>query len=499
MFVATPSHEAIFQAIKDKKHNVMIDAKAGSGKTTTIIEGLKFVPNSEKCLFLAFNRSIAQELEKRVPEHCEARTLNSVGHRIWLKHLMREGIIKNARQLKLDAGKNYWIARDLCEDMGWDRSRATSAANVAKKLMQYAKAFAVGVIVPDKWETWVDLMVHFDVRWDDDRFGEEDVIEIARKAYEIGLKDWKRIDFDDQLLLPVANRAKTFKYDRVLVDESQDLTKLQHELLNMLLKRNGQLIAVGDPHQAIYGFRGADSSSMTSLKERFDCEVYPLSVTYRCSKLITERAQRYVSEIESHDKAPEGMVDDKRHAPEEAPIVPGDMVVSRTVAPAVRLCYALLQQRRRAQVLGRDIGKGLVKHVDDLKADSISDLLGKQAKWLEKQVERLTKRDASESTISQVYDKAECVQILCEGVDTVAELKDLIDEMFTGYQNSSTVTICTIHKSKGLEADRVWILNPQLIPHPMARQPWEREQEHNLAYVAVTRAKSFLGYAQYPN
>jgi superfamily I DNA/RNA helicase len=54
--------------------------------------------------------------------------------------------------------------------------------------------------------------------------------------------------------------------------------------------------------------------------------------------------------------------------------------------------------------------------------------------------------------------------------------------------------LSTIHKAKGLENDRIFFLCPELIPSKYATQPWQYEQEANLKYVAITRAKQELIY-----
>ena len=499
-FIETPAHTAIFDALKRKDRNLIIDAKAGSGKTTTIIEGLKHVEPDENCIFLAFNKSIATELSSRVPDNCVAKTLNALGHGMWMSHLKFNGEIKHPRQMKVDADKVLNLAADFCEDKyGWDRSPAYKMGHVMKKLIGLGKSNGVGAFEENEAGFWRHLIEYFDVTWDEDVFTMRDVIDTAIDVCTLSNETLTTIDFNDQLLLPVIHNARPKRFDRVLVDESQDLSRLQHELVAKILKPDGQLIAVGDPHQAIYGFRGADSSSMDRLRARFDCETLPLSVTYRCGHKIVEKAQKYVPGIEAREGAHSGTVGEKVEAVADMThkLEAGDLVVSRTTAPAVAMCYELIRERKRARVLGREIGQGLIKLMRDAKPRDMSDLPDALRRWEEKEIKRLEKRNASDSQIAAVYDKTDCVRVLSEDCDTMQELEALIEDMFTGLKNNRTITLCTIHKSKGLEAERVWILNPHLLPHPMARKPWERQQEDNLAYVAITRAKNHLGYCAY--
>jgi len=56
------------------------------------------------------------------------------------------------------------------------------------------------------------------------------------------------------------------------------------------------------------------------------------------------------------------------------------------------------------------------------------------------------------------------------------------------------IAFSTVHKAKGLEADRVFILHPEMMPHPKASKPWEQQQERNIKYVSETRSKEYLGF-----
>jgi len=500
-FIPTSAHEAIFDKIRRKDGHMVIDAKAGSGKTTTIIEGLKHVSPYEKCIFLAFNKSIATELKSRVPNNCEAKTLNGLGHGMWLGHLLRKGAIAGYGDLKLDDRKTINIAANHCQNSyGWERGPSFKMAYTVSKLVGLGKSLGVGIFEDNCVGFWAQTMNHFDVRFDEEVFKESEVIDCAMASYSIGLEELKTIDFDDQLLLPVIHGAKPRQYDRVLVDESQDLSRLQHELISKIIKPDGQLIAVGDPHQAIYGFRGADSSSMERLTNRFEAETFPLSVTYRCGSEIVKRAQKYVPTIEAHENAHPGVASE---AVDSIPSVipklgPGDLVVCRTTKPAVALCYSLIKERKRAQVLGREIGSGLAKIVRDCKATTIAGIPDAIDRWTQKELARLVRRkNENESLVEAIHDKAECVLVLSDDHESIDALLQTIDEMFSSSKSRNSITLCTVHKSKGLEADRVWILNPHMMPHPMAKKPWEREQEFNLLYVAITRAKNFLGLCAY--
>jgi superfamily I DNA/RNA helicase len=92
---------------------------------------------------------------------------------------------------------------------------------------------------------------------------------------------------------------------------------------------------------------------------------------------------------------------------------------------------------------------------------------------------------------------------LALGSKTVGELKGVIEGLFADFDSAgkpnNAVVLGTVHRTKGLEADRVWVLKPELIPHPMAKAGWQQDQERNLAYVAVTRSKRELYWVGEPS
>ncbi len=489
MFVETPAHTAIFAAIEKPTQNVIIEAVAGAGKTSTIVEALKRIPTTEKVVFLAFNASIAKELQRRVPPHVEARTLNSLGNAAWNAHLAATG----CQRSRVDADKLSSIFFRL-QDEGEISSRDKTLMSATVKLCRIMKSS--GIRQPTASHI-TDAIDHFDVDMEDGPDIENRVIDLVQTIMGKSFATKLVIDFDDQLFMPVVYDVECPKYDRIFVDESQDLSPLQHELLRRSLRKGGQLVAVGDPRQAIYAFRGADSNSMNNLSKTFGCMSLPLHVSYRCPQAIVREAQRIVSHIQAHPEAPEGLVDRTVLAVDKADFRAGDLIVSRTTAPMVSLAFSLIRDGKAATVLGRDIGAGLTSLAKKLKATSVSDLEARVELWRTTEIEKLTcsQRVVSEAKVQMVHDKADTLLAICEGARTINDVLMRIQMMFSSDRNEEKITLSTVHKAKGLEADRVWILNPELMPHPMAKLDWQREQEFNLLYVAITRAKSELRFA----
>jgi DNA helicase II / ATP-dependent DNA helicase PcrA len=269
---------------------------------------------------------------------------------------------------------------------------------------------------------------------------------------------------------------------------------LQHALLSRMLMPDGTIVAVGDSCQAIYAFRGADSDSMAKLKSQFNCTELPLSVSYRCAQLIVHEARNAYTIIEPHPDAPIGRVHRwQTWTPHD--LHQNGVIVCRNSAPLIRLAFSLLSQNIRCQVLGRDIGQGLVSLIKKLKPKDIPHLSLKLQSYLDTQILKLAE---DESKLAALTDKIECIRIFMQGEESIDALLARINSMFAD-KVSSVLTLSTIHKAKGLEWSVVYFLNEWLLPSKWAKQPYQLRQEANLRYVACTRAKLELIYFSLDN
>ena len=153
------------------------------------------------------------------------------------------------------------------------------------------------------------------------------------------------IDFDDMIWYPLIHKyTDIYKYDFILVDEAQDLNNAQFELIKMLCKPTTKLIFVGDKKQAIYGFRGANVTSMDDIERYFDCKPMPLSINYRCAKSHIQYVQQFVPEIEAYEKNPEGKIYENITFDDSVELIKNnDMVLCRTNAPLVQYALHLIK------------------------------------------------------------------------------------------------------------------------------------------------------------
>lgn len=481
--------QAIFKACAESASSLVIEALAGTGKTTTIIEATRHLKG--KILLCAFNKRIADELKSRTEamdlgDAVHVSTLHGLGFRL-IQRLQPGTDVDNMRGLgtALEAlravdgpiSKNYqWIVKDTM--------------SICKETAPYLKA-SDGKIVGEIGYAFG----HFDRL--DPRFLEitcDAVLEAMRRS----LEPTGFVDFSDMLYIPLHRIASRGEYDVVVVDEAQDMNRAQLALAQQVLKENGRLIVVGDRHQAIYGFRGADKGSMDRLREAFKAEVLPLSVTYRCPTSVVACAQAFVPALEAAPSAPAGEVAYKGYAQMIKDAGPGNFILSRLNAPLLRLCLTFIKEGRSAIVEGKDIGKGLITLIKKLtygnQSYDLNLFLDGLRVWELKSCKKAEDND-DKDRVSQVSDQAEALRILSEGCSNISSLMFHIDRMFEDTNGKANkIILSTVHKAKGLESDRVFILCDTF------KGGWQggEGEEANLKYVAITRSKGSLIFIEHP-
>jgi DNA helicase II / ATP-dependent DNA helicase PcrA len=466
--------QAIFAFVESGTGNAIIEAVAGSGKTTTIVEALKRVRGSS--LFLAFNKAIATELGNR---GVNARTFHSMCYSVVSRYLGG----RKANEYKL---------KDIIDRVvkSGELAQPQLYAAFMKRMVGLAKNSGIGAgLLDDTEQNWVAIAEHHDVELESEDADFGKAIELSRWLLKLS-NAAQDFDFDDMLYLTVKHGLVLPKFDFVFVDEAQDTNQIQSAILQKVMHTGSRLVAVGDPAQAIYGFRGADSMAMQNIAQTFNCIKLPLTVSYRCPRAVVEYAHQWVDHIEAAPNAPEGDVN-QWGAWSLKDLRPNDFVVSRTTKPIISLAYALLRAQIPAYVMGREIGAGLKSLIDKMKAKGIERLYQKLADYEAREIEKATVKKNAEAKIAAIQDKVETIFFLInalgENERTIPKLHELIDKLFDDRARANAVRLSTIHKAKGLESDRVLWLNYTWHAQ-WARQEWQKQQERNLCYVATTRA-----------
>jgi DNA helicase-2/ATP-dependent DNA helicase PcrA len=485
----SPQQQAIFSWFKSGAGNLVVRARAGTGKTTTILEAINYAPERQ-ILLCAFNKRIADELVTKLRnQNAEAKTLHSVGFKF---------IRDNWKGVQVDDERKFRLARrawaEAMKARGDGRSfNALEDAAPDPVIGAIAKLAALGKNAAPFGEVddLEELALRFNVLPENgfaDEVPSSDLAAWAFSAMHFATERDGTIDFDDMIYLPVVHKWARPSYDLVIVDEAQDMNQAQ--LLLALRISKGRIAVVGDDRQAIYGFRGADSNAIDRLKQELKAVEMPLTITYRCPKSVVAIANALVPDYMAADTAPEGVVRKAFEKDMMAEVSPGDFILSRLNAPLGRICLTLLRQGKKVRIEGRDIGKGLISLVKRMRAQSIPDLHAKLERWQDREISKLSasKKQAAQTRIDYIRDQVDTIDALSDGLAEVEELITRIEGLFSESQGPAIVC-STVHKAKGLEAPKVFVLTGTLYCN--GKRLGEPE-EANIHYVAVTRAKQVL-------
>ena len=470
MIKGTIEQEEIWNEIVNTNNDVIVNAGAGTGKTFTIVEGANRV-NASRMGFLAFNKSIATELAERLPEHVEAKTFHALG-------------MKAVRDAVGRTKVNNWKVKNIIDGiLGRDYF-----AQPLVKLISLVKGSMIDCT--DNKEIY-KLIDEYNIEFKTPR---EEVmgVDLVCQILDECKKQTNEIDFDDMIWLPLVNDYPLPQFDILFVDEAQDFNEMQRQLV-LACTKNGRCIIVGDKNQAIYGFRGADSGSMSIFENQLKARgstvnSFGLTLTWRCPKSVVAEANRYVKDFNCLETAEDGQV----HVNAYLNPHKGDMVLCRYNAPLVSAFYDLITQGKSAYILGRDMHKGLVNYVkkitkhNNMSSEEFMNLLTVDFKVNHAKLIDTDKQNQA-NTLS---DKFECVKIFASKADTVGGIIAEIERLFNS-KTKGDIQLSTVHKAKGLEADNVFILATERMPHPKATN---MQEERNICYVAITRAKKNLYY-----
>jgi superfamily I DNA/RNA helicase len=505
-----------------KLPHLIVKALAGTGKTTTAIEGVKAVKglqtsinpseqqrdiwdsmllskDAKSMALVAFSRAIADELKVRMPLGCEAMTMHSMGYKAVMRAFGRLEV-------------NKFVVLDIIADiLGADardlRKNQLMLVSATEDLVGHCKKNLCDGTNREELET---LCAHYQI---DLNGSKERVFDLVPKVLSECHTPKGRITFDDMIWLPVIHNLPLFRYDLLIVDEAQDLNRCQQVLAKLAGNR---LMLIGDENQAIFGFAGADCDSLPRMERELSatergCVTLPLTVTRRCGKAIVTEAQKIVTTFAAHESNHDGIVRNGRYVKRNtntkeiqidrsdyrSEVQDGDFIICRVNSPLISECFRFLKEGKRANIQGRDIGAGLVSTIKRLNAKTMPELMEKLSDWYHKETTKENaKRNPNEIRLIGLQDRYDCLCCFTEGMDTIEAVINRIETVFTDDGKVKGIRLSSIHKAKGLEAKRVFFLQPEgaSCPHPMARSEWQRKQEWNLLYVGITRAIEELVY-----
>lgn len=594
--------KTILDYVDNRRDNLLIDAKAGSGKTSTLLLiSNRLVEQGNKCLFLAFNKSIVEELTNKIDdsENCLVKTIHSLGFSFIRSYLYRKH--KTNYELKVDTTRlkkivefyyekfcqddintsNFMLAEDELKELHSNLIRdLVTLTNFSRYYnVNYKKENSLLFLVPrigyelenhiNEIPKYQDVVIHTidELKY---RFENPEKNDMGQPTYSVDFTDMIYFPLYYDMQVPYSIRDYL---DTVMVDESQDMSILQQKFVGKLNTSINRFIFVGDKFQAIYGFAGADNNSIDNIKKNFTVSELPLNICYRCPEKVIKIAQGIVPTIESNPKREDkGIVNIISKKEMFNMVVDEDMIIGRKNKDLLLIFRTfLVNKHKKVKFKNKEMVSSLVNSMEDMiktyikrynKGLNVEKALDEyiksmdyhiNAKEITKIVNGLVKKEEKydEIDICIIDDCIEKYKELCientankkilnrqkynidylklcmeeykeKGLysvdrgDDLSEFYSVFEMFLEDYEKTNTSVLVTnfieyvrdflsstlndkvpiissVHAMKGGEADRVFILDYPAFPYTRKNMTTEQvQQEVNLQYVAITRAKKEL-------
>jgi DNA helicase II / ATP-dependent DNA helicase PcrA len=516
---------AILNFVTKESGSAIVEAVAGSGKTTTIVESMNSLPYGARALCLAFNKNIADALITKVRRDLPVRTTHSFGYKCWKNspHCKPHKINKNkvpnlADAYLLKIVKNNPEAHPKLYHL---LKKLYAVAYTAARLVANLK---IKAILPPSlvdsnnpkhdnnqalWDGfWEDLLLSPLIlpRWFVEHFPGQSHEAVKREYVEIfkefsekllhaSILNVHELDFEDMLYMVHAYSVPVNKYDYLFVDEAQDLNDLQRVLINSALTEKGKLIAFGDRRQAIYGWRGANHKALDLLETDFSCKKLPLSISYRCPRYVVTLAKHYAPQIEAKPGAKKGLISIASHLNVDH-LQPEDRVLSRYNSTLIRLFFNLVANGRPVRIMSRPIEETIHEILQAL-PDDMSNFEANLQKYCDKMKDTMIRQGRGQQALFY-SDMHNCISFLYHRLHapkTKTDLESKIANFFSNAETKNGILLSTIHGVKGLEAERIYILGANILGGNFTHEGLRiisDEEDQNIAYVAITRALAEL-------
>lgn len=508
--VLTTQQDAVVNAMRAGE-SIFVRARAGTGKTFTLVQGLIAMSqvSRRRTAVLAFNREMADELREKCPADVAfCRTLDAIAHRALTLEFGTAGKAEDtAGNWILDGSRLKRIARGIARLAGLKKFAGIGES------AQFMRVYR-----DESREGFERFVAEFNIETPEFP-GKEgipgDSLDLERwyrmacetlamvRNPEMDSHGRRLFSFEDGHEMIANGAISAPSWLTVIIDEAQDVSVLNIDMLRRVVEREGNVIAVGDDRQAIYGFRGAAPDSVERLIATFGLRELPLTLTRRCAKAIVALAREIVPDFEAAPDAPDGSVE----FPSEGEWHPmndvsrGEWIISRTNAPLVKIAMSYIEARKPFRFLGRDalasIRNWCVELGGDLRRFSAlteTEVLARASGATEAEQADAELR-ADDREVERLADRESTLRALALGAKTGRTVLDRIAEISAngGGDPSQMVTLSSVHQAKGKEAHTVHMCGTTFYM-PGGR----RIEEENLWYVAVTRAKTRLVIAEFP-
>jgi len=494
-FIPSEEQKVIFDFIEHGIGDAVVNACAGSGKSTTILEGIGYVAPTKSLLFISFNKAIVDELNKKVKEKYPNRagkvhimTFHGLGYRMYADHFgtlptineskYTEYIHKNILAiagfgfLGLSGAQQLIYKKNIRALVDFSRLNMCQSE---REVLKISKKYSIPLIANE-----VEAVVNI-LKW--------------------GSVTTDVVDFLDLVWYPSELNYFSKKYmsDFIFIDEAQDTSPVQQALIKRCFKRETRTISVGDKYQTINAWCGSDQEAFEHIKymrEGRTAKEFTLSTSYRCPKKLVEMASKIAPNIKAADWAIDGEFNIGASLDN---VQPGDMILCRNSAPLIKLHRRLTKDGKPSYIKNVELGETFEDIIELTKCETTECLLESLEKhivdvWetIAKALNCELKECVSEQRIVNLFDVYKIIEEMSESIKNVSELSDYLKSALSAADKENAISLSTIHRAKGLEADNVYVICPSIIPSPLAKKDWEKEAEKYLEYVMLTRAKKSL-------
>ncbi|WP_412026832.1 UvrD-helicase domain-containing protein [Deinococcus yunweiensis] len=499
----SPHQQAILDFVRSGVGHGVVMATAGSGKTFTLREVASSLPPDLDAQYLAFNAHVARDVSQFLPAHVPATTIHALG----LKAL--KDAWPATRRGDVSRTKLRDLVRAHLDATGCTtqrRAERAEAEGYLLALLHFARVNLTGTTLTGTRHAGAvrELALRYNLTPPEDPGLESACLEAVPRLLRQDIEQVEDgvFDFDDMVYVPVVKKLPVPQADFVLIDEAQDLSRLQLEFALRTVRPGGRQLYVGDPRQSINGFAGADADAMARIALRTQATVFPLPVTFRCPRRHVALAKKLAPEIEPAPGAPEGRVFVIPDAALTRWVRPGDLLICRYRAPLVALCLEVIRAGKPAAVQGQDLGRPFIELARRVFRGGLqrwSDALQTHLRGERARLRQARDPEAAAARFEQHRDLADSLGHLTraavgEGVRDLPALEAYLEAFFRA--DERTITFSTVHGAKGREADRVFLLYPHLMPAVYARTPEAVVGEACLQFVALTRSKRDLIFVE---
>jgi F-box protein, helicase, 18 len=470
--------------------NIKINAVAGSGKTTTIIEYAKARPKNSRILYLAFNKSVKLEAVKKFAESGLSNVKVETAHSLAFKHV----VYNNDYKVRAQGYKTHEIAELLGLRVSGEKHAEYIAANHISRFIAY-------FCNSDKLK--VQDLNYLEVVSDS-------------KAKEFVSKFYDYIENQTRLLLSKMDKGeievthdfylKKFQlsnpklpFDYILFDEGQDASPA---MLDVFLKQKAVRVIVGDTHQQIYGWRFAVNSL-----EKVDFKIYHLTTSFRFSQDIANLAAE-VLKWKNHLSEPQTVPITGMGATREYKV---KAILARTNLGLLLKAIEYVTEKDKIKHIYFEGNINSYTYADD--GASLYDVLnlynGKHHMIKDKLIKEMKTLYELEDYIEKTGDVqlGMMVEIVKEYGNDIPVIIKKLKNIHVGddEKDKAQMIFSTVHRSKGMEYDAIQLVNDFITEEKLEKIKNEGKEEIslskiieeiNLLYVAITRTKNSIHIPQ---